>query len=110
MIVMGMQKFLALESENFANGAVGWKQGGPTDCLGPFAKVQNCPIHGFQREDGSELRLTCYATDYPDTYFSVPASTRYKGKYVGGYFTVEDGNVEFRPYAKYHHLLPGGEQ
>lgn len=45
-------KFLALAREryNFSNGAIGWRPGGPFDCLGPYAKVQNCPI------DGTELR------------------------------------------------------
>jgi len=60
------------------------------DCLGPFAKVQNCPIAG------TGIRLTCYATNYADTYFSVPAETRYKGKRIIGYFSMDGGAVEFR--------------
>jgi hypothetical protein len=88
------QKFYASpkHAESFPNGAIGYGSGSPFDCLGPFAKVQNCPIHGH---DG--LRLTCYATGHADTWFSIPACTRYRGKYVAGYFTVEDGNVKFRP-------------
>jgi len=78
--------------ENFANGAVGYRPSpSRSDCLGPFAKVQNCPVAG------TALRLTCYATDYADTWFSVPAVTRYKGKRVKGYFSLEGGSVEFRP-------------
>ncbi len=69
------------------------------DCLGPYAKVQNCPIHG------TALRLTCYATGYADTYFSVPASTRYKGKHVAGYFSMDDGAIEFRPLDKHKDRL-----
>lgn len=69
------------------------------DCLGPYAKVQNCPV------EGTDLRLTCYATGYADTFFSVPACTRRKGKYIGGFFTMDDGNVLFRPYDRFKHLL-----
>jgi hypothetical protein len=93
------QKFASRERFDFSNGAIGWRPGGPFDCLGPYAKVQNCPIHG------TDLRLTCYATDYADTYFSVPAETRYKGKRVIGYFTLEDGAIEFRVYDTHKHLV-----
>jgi hypothetical protein len=70
------------------------------DCLGPYAKVQNCPI------DNTDLRLTCYATGYADTMFSVPAYTRYRGKYIGGFFTLNEDCVFFVPLVKYQHLLP----
>ena len=76
----------------FPNGAVGHRPGGPFDCLGPYAKVFNCPI------GNSEYRLTCYATGYADTYFSIPACTRIHGKHVKGYFTLDDGAIQFRPY------------
>lgn len=89
------QKFIAREKFEFSNGAVGWRSGGPFDCLGPYAKVQNCPI------DGTDLRRTCYATGYADTYFSVPACTRYKGKYITGYFSAEDGGCIFNPHNCY---------
>ena len=86
------QRFYASPGHTFTwpNGAVGYRSGSPFDCLGPYAKVQNCPIAG------TELRLTCYATAHADTYFSVPARTQYKGKYVRGYFTTGDSGVEFR--------------
>ena len=48
------QKFLANERFEFSNGAVGWRPGGPFDCLGPYAKVENCPI------EGTDLLLTCF--------------------------------------------------
>ena len=83
------QKFYA-SADTFTspNGAIGHRPGGPFDCLGPFAKVRNCPI------DGTELRLTCYASGYADTCFSVPANTRYRGRHISGYFTSdEDGTV-----------------
>lgn len=83
------QKFAARESVHFDNGAIGWRPGDPMDCLGPYAKVQNCPIHG------TSLRLTCYATDYADTWFSVPAETRHKGQRIKGYFSMKDNNITF---------------
>lgn len=89
-------RFFAGESTQFSNGAVGWRPGGPFDCLGPYAKVQNCPIAG------TNLRLTCYATGYPDTYFSIPAFTRVRGEYVAGFFSRDsDGAVQFTPYDRY---------
>lgn len=86
------QRFYA-SSDTFTcrNGAIGHRPGGPFDCLGPYAKVRNCPIlcEGIER-----ARLTCYATRYADTFFSVPACTRYHGSYIRGYFTqTEDGIV-----------------
>ena len=96
---MSMQKFWGRERFDFSNGAVGWRPGGPMDCLGPYAKVQNCPI----MVDGVEVgRRTCYATGYADTFFSVPACTRWKGRYVGGYFTNE---CEFHPYDRFKKLF-----
>lgn len=94
-----MQKFIARESFTFPNAAIGWRPGGPFDCLGPFAKVQNCPIAG------TSLRRTAYATGYADTFFSVPACTRIKGVYIGGYFTMDDEGVEFRIYDRFKDKL-----
>jgi hypothetical protein len=74
------------------NGAVGHRPGGPMDCLGPYAKVRNCPVAGESR------RYTCYAQNYADTYFSVPAATRIRGKYIRGYFTTDDNGISFHPY------------
>lgn len=94
---MSMQKFYASrDTFTWPNGAVGHRPGGPFDCLGPYAKVRNCPVAG------TSLRLTCYATGYADTAFSVPAATQYRGKYIGGYFAHDsEGHVEFRPTNKY---------
>lgn len=88
------QKFYAsADTLTHPNGAIGHRPGGPFDCLGPYAKVRNCPVKGEPR------RYTCYATGYADTYFSVPACTRIRGKYVRGYFTNTETGVEFRPMA-----------
>ncbi|SRR6266404_8302316 len=89
---MSTQKFYASPTDKvtFSNGAVGQRpHGGPFDSLGPYARVTNCPIAG------TNLRLTCYATRYADTYFSVPAATQHKGKHVTGFFMCEDGGIEF---------------
>lgn len=90
------QKFYASPHDTFefSNGAIGHRPGGPFDCLGPYAKVRNCPVEGYDK------RLTCYATGYADAYFSIPACTRIDGKPVRGYFTMDDGAISFRPYRK----------
>lgn len=95
------QKFYASPTNTFTwpNGAIGHRSGGSFDCLGPFAKVCNCPI------SGTDKRLTCYATGYADTYFSVPACTRYRGKHIRGYFTICDDGVEFRVMDSHKHLF-----
>ena len=95
------QRFYAnpKETTTYPNGAIGYASGGIMDCLGPFAKVSNCVIKG------TSLRLTCYATGYADTYFSIPACTRHKGKYITGYFTAEEDGTVFVPYSKYDALL-----
>jgi hypothetical protein len=93
-------KFQANERYEFANGAIGWRPGGAFDCLGPYAKVENCPIQG------TDLRLTCYATGYADTFFSVPAHTKRKGKYIKGFFSDDgDGGCVFHPMDSHKHLL-----
>jgi hypothetical protein len=96
------QKFIARERFEFSNGAIGWRPGGPFDCLGPFSKVQNCPVDGVKRPSGEQLRLTCYATRYADSAFSIPACTRYRGKHIGGFFTQDsDGGCKFVPYDRF---------
>lgn len=86
---MSGQKFRATEPHQFANGAIGWSPGGPFDCLGPFAKVENCPIISTSE------RRTAYATGYADTVFSIPARAQLDGKTIRGYFTVTDDNCVF---------------
>jgi hypothetical protein len=95
-------RFLAREPFTFTNGAVGWRPGGPFDYLGPYAKVQHCPILG------TNLRLTCYATAYADTHFTVPAATRYRGRHIGGYLTLDNGACAFQPYDRFRDRLTPG--
>ena len=80
---MPTQRFWADPKTRFEwpNGAVGYGPGGPFDCLGPYAKVINCPIANTRH------KVTAYATGYACTYFSIPACCRFRGKYVSGYFT-----------------------
>lgn len=93
------QKFIARVPREYRNGAIGWAPGGPFDCIGPFAKVQNCPI------DGTNLRLTCYATGIADSFFSMPACTRVRGRHVGGFFTMHDDGPVFVPRDRYRDRL-----
>lgn len=97
------QRFFASESYTFPNGAVGYRPGGPFDCLGPYAKVTGCPIvlcttdeQGRTVNVDTGLRRTCYATSCADTFFSVPACTRIKGRHVSGFFALDDsGGIQF---------------
>ena len=91
---MPNQKFQANEPFEYDNGAIGWRPGGPFDCLGPWAKVQNCPVEGYER------RYTCYATGYADTFFSVPGVVTIKGKRLTGFFMLEDDNPVFVPHTE----------
>lgn len=88
-----MQRFIARERREFSNGAIGWAPSGPLDCLGPYAKVENCPIvvldDGKRRDTG--LRRTCYAQGYADSYFSIPAACKIQGRRVKGFLTGDDG-------------------
>lgn len=72
----------------------------PTNCIGHFAKVQNCPVYG-----GGADRLTCYATGYADTYFSIPACTRKMGEHVRGYFTHSESGPMFHLMDSHAHLF-----
>lgn len=96
---MGQKFYASADSFTWLNGAVGYRPGGPFDCLGPYARVVNCPI------EGTDLRLTCYATAYADTFFSVPACTRYRGKHIAGYFTTDHDGVKFCPMNKHKSRL-----
>lgn len=82
----------SIKTEN-PNGSIGWAPGGMMDCLGPYAKVQNCPV---KIGDNEVARLTCYATGYANSWFSIPAYTRYRGRYIKGYLTGSDTGTEFR--------------
>lgn len=98
------QKFYASSTNTFAwpNGAIGHRTGARFDCLGPYAKVRNCPVMV-----GGQIvaRLTCYATGHADTWFSVPACTRRKGKHIRGYFSTDKDMVLFHVMDSHKHLF-----
>ena len=94
-----MQKFRARDPFLFTNGAIGWRPGGPFDALGPFAKVEQCPIAG------TTLRRTCYATDYADTFYSVPAVCRIRGHRINGFFMIDKGACIFHVLESHQHFL-----
>jgi hypothetical protein len=107
---MSGQRFAARERFTFDNGAIGWRPGGPFDCLGPYAKVEHCPI------DGTALRRTCYATGYADTFFSIPAVCTVRGKRIKGYFSsakdadgLDAPGLAFYPMDSHKHLLEGAK-
>lgn len=96
------QVFTARQKRFENNGAISWAPGGPFDCIGPYAKINNCPVIVDKKE---VARLTCYATGYADTFFSVPACTRHKGKHVRGYFTTSETGPEFHVMGSHEHLF-----
>lgn len=76
---------------------------------GPWAsliQVRNCPC-----QDGE--RRTAIITGEADTFFSIPAKVRVRGKWVSGYVTNADSlyfpeGYEFRAnrFGKNGHLIP----
>lgn len=57
-----------------------------------IVKVKNCLC-----PDGS--RRVADITGYADTYYSIPARVRVRGKSVSGFITgCGDGDIEFLPY------------
>ncbi len=89
------QRFRANTSIVNQNGSISWGSNSPMDCLGHHAKIQNCPIIiGVGEQEKEVARLTCYAQGYADTWFSIPADTRYRGHVIHGYFTgTEEGPI-----------------
>ena len=80
------------------NGSVSFAPGGPFDCIGHSAKINNCPVV----IGGVEVaRLTCYATGPASSFFTIPACTRYKGRHIGGYITGTETGPEFRVYDRF---------
>lgn len=83
---MGLQKFRADEAdEPTPNGSVMWRTkwiGGPSPAL-----IRNCPTPFGPR--------TVYITGEADTYFSLPAACKVKGKTVRGWVSVSEQGWEF---------------
>ena len=90
---MGLQKYRAdFAGEKQSNGATPhytrWV-GGPS-----LALVRDCPCEN----DPTLTPRTVYITSEPDTYFSIPAACRSRGKTVRGYLTSRDGDFVFHRY------------
>ena len=86
---MGLQRFRCDVSDPpDSNGAIAcyakWI-GGPS-----LALIRNCPTPFGPR--------TVYVQGEPDTFFSIPAACRVKGKTVKGWIGQEDGAWFFRSY------------
>jgi hypothetical protein len=93
-----MQKYRADYSEIQPNGAVHWYtrwMGGPS-----LAKIGNCPI------DKSALRRTVYITGEARDYFSIPACTRIRGKYIAGFVMQEGDALVFCPMNRHKDRIP----
>ncbi len=86
-----MQRYRADVSCTQPDGATLWWAkwfGGKT-----YARINQCRI----MIEG-EPRRSVYMTGEPDTFFSIPAVTRYHGCRVTGYVTGDgDGNIVFHP-------------
>lgn len=91
---MGARKFRPdVSAPADANGAVAYHtkwMGGPT-----LAEVRNCPTPFGPR--------IVYASDHPDTYFSIPARCEYRKRTWHGYLYVEDGNWYFSCAQEFPH-------
>jgi hypothetical protein len=65
--------------------------GGPTLSL-----VKNCRVEN----DETITPRTVYVRGEPDTFFSIPAACRVRGKTVTGYLTTNDGQFVFRKHTE----------
>src|SRR5581483_1715404 len=93
--IMGLQKYRAeIRGAIQKNGAIPYT----TKFWGTLALVRNCPIRNTVIDTGITPR-TVYVSGEADTFFSIPAACRYKGKTLRGYLTTDDnGDYEFRVY------------
>jgi hypothetical protein len=83
---MGLQKYRASRVDYVdPNGTQVWVcdwMGGPT-----VSKLEQCPTPFGPR--------TVYVTGEPETFFTLPAACKFKGRGVRGYLTCEDGSWRF---------------
>ncbi len=85
---MGLQKFHTFNGRTYTeeNGAIvvtgrtGWGE--------HVALIRNCPC-------GDIGRRTAYVTGEADTFFSIPAAVRVKGKNVRGFLTRDESGWQF---------------
>lgn len=88
---MALQRYRADASDPPSpNGSVAWYAnwvGGPTLSL-----IRSCPVD----EEGVAPR-TVYVTGEPDTFFSMPAACKVRGKTVKGWIGREESGWKFHP-------------
>jgi len=92
-----MQKYRADTFVKNEDGSISWFaqwMGGPS-----LARINNCRING------SEARRAVYITAEADSYFSIPAACKVRGKYVKGYVTSDDSGNIFHAMDSHKHLL-----
>lgn len=98
---MAGQKFYAHPTDTctWTNGAIGHRPGGSFDCLGPYAKVRECPIEAGSNPELPAIpggaRRTAYATGYADSYFSLPARCSFGGRTLYGVLSLADEGPTF---------------
>jgi hypothetical protein len=60
--------------------------------------------NGGQTRKGKALcadgQLRAVRAGIPDTFFSIPAHARIKGRYTAGYLTIDEAGLKFTAYAK----------
>lgn len=86
---MGLQKYRAdIAGEKQLDGAIPYYTkwiGGPT-----LALIKNCRITGIDLPP-----RTVYITGEPETFFSLPAACRHRGKTIRGYVTCQGREYYF---------------
>lgn len=89
---MGLQKYHTIgeEPEKLPNGSIACR--GHTWHGTHLALVRNCPIY---RGGEYVQRLTAYVQGEPDTFFSIPAAVKLKGKTVRGHLTIDETGFSF---------------
>ena len=99
---MGLQKYRADKAgPKQKNGGTPWYcnwMGGPT-----LSIIRHCRITNLVCGTGKALisPRTVYVRGEPDTYFTIPAACKYKGKTIYGYITVDmEGEYVFRAHLK----------
>lgn len=68
-----------------------------------LSHVKDCDIRPNGKSCG--IRYSVEATGHPDTFFSIPAVTKIKGKRITGYLTTDDGIVYFRPHIRFEQYI-----
>lgn len=101
---MGLKKYRAnIQGQTDKNGAIEFG----ANWIGGYqlSLIRNCPCvrrMGIEPHtyDNGLGRYTVYVRSEPDTWFSIPAAIRIKGKTITGYLTRVDDCWQFRAHTK----------